>query len=485
MTKFGRHSRADDVMKLLWSSSELTAAFGVEPEGGADPSIRGVSIDTRTLQPGDLFVALKDQRDGHDFVSAAFKAGAAAALVSRDYARQPDDGVLFRVSDPLDALVALGRAARQRLSPAARVIGVTGSAGKTGTKEMLRACLTLLGPTHASEKSYTNHWGVPLTLARMPADTAFGVFEIGMNHADEIRPLTKMVQPHAAIITTVEAVHLEYFPSVAAIADAKSEIFEGLSAGGAAIIKYDNPFAGRLEGIARGLGAKPITFGFDAGADVRGSGYRASDDGSDMTVNIAARSFPVHLAMPGRHIAENALAVAAAIDAIGADVGLALTALSDLAPPSGRGARSILYVDGGEALLIDESYNANPASMKAALQTLGTIPRQKYQRRIAVLGDMLELGSEAPALHSGLKNSVDAAEIDLVFACGPLMKSLYDALPAALQGGYSSTSSSFEIALADHLKAGDVIMIKASNGTRLGAVVASLKARFGKHRPAA
>lgn len=467
-------------MQPLWSPPELSAALGVDPEGGSGAAVTGVSIDTRTLQPGDLFVALVDQRDGHHFVSAAFKAGAVAALVAQTYSRQVGDGALFRVDDPLKGLEALGRAARQRLSSEARIVGVTGSAGKTGTKEMLRTCLSRLGATHASEKSYNNHWGVPLTLARMPRETVFGVFEIGMNHAGEIRPLTKMVRPDAAIITTVEAVHLEHFPSVEAIADAKGEIFEGLPPGGAAIIKSDNPHAARLKSIAEKLGAKPVTFGFDANADVRGLDFRAFDDGSDMTVRAGGSSFPVHLAMPGRHIAENALAVAAALYFIGADLGTALPALADLASPSGRGARSTLYVGDGEALLIDESYNANPASMRAALATLGAVPRQRYSRRIAVLGDMLELGSEAPALHAGLKSAVDEADVDLVFACGPHMKGLYDALPAAKKGGYALTSSSIDATLAGNLRAGDVVMVKASNGTRLGSVVAALKTQFGK-----
>ena len=472
-------------MTPLWTSADLTKALRVEPEGEAGVPVTGVSIDTRTLQPGDLFVALRDQRDGHEFVAAAFKAGGAAALVGRNYSRQIGDGILFRTSDPLDGLVALGRAARERLSPDARVVAVTGSAGKTGTKEMLRACLSRLGATHASEKSYNNHWGVPLTLARMPADTRFGVFEIGMNHADEIRPLTKMVRPHAAIITTVEAVHLEHFPSVAAIADAKGEIFEGLLPGGAAIIKRDNPYADRLIEIANRLGVEPVTFGFDRNADVHGSDFQASDDGSDMTVHVAGMSIPLHLGMPGRHIAENALAVAAAIHAIGADVRAALVALADLAPPSGRGARSMLHVGDGQALMIDESYNANPASMTAALATLGTVPRKTYPRRIAVLGDMLELGIEAPALHAGLKGAVEAAGVDLVFACGPHMKGLYDALPAPKKGGYSPTSQALEAALADSLRAGDVVMVKASNGTRLGRVVEALKTQFGKKGAAA
>jgi UDP-N-acetylmuramoyl-tripeptide--D-alanyl-D-alanine ligase len=472
-------------MQPLWSWPELSAVLGTNAEGGATGSINGVSIDTRTLKAGDLFVALKDQRDGHEFVPAAFKAGAAAALVSANYRRGAGDGALFRVPDTLAALESVGRAARQRLKPEARIIAVTGSAGKTGTKEMLRACLARLGATHASEKSYNNHWGVPLTLARMPQGTRYGVFEIGMNHAGEIRPLTKMVRPHAAIITTVEAVHLQHFSSVAAIADAKGEIFEGLMPGGAAIIKNDNPHAGRLKAIAERLGAKPVTFGFRASAEVCGEDLRLSDDGSDMTVVIGGKRLRVRLGIPGQHIAENALAVVAALFEIGADLELAVTALAELEPPSGRGARSLLQIGGGEALLIDESYNANPASMHAALATLGSVPRQKFSRRIAVLGDMLELGDEAPALHVGLKDAVDQADVDLIFACGPHMKGLYDALPEAKKGCYALTSPSLEATLAANLRRGDVVMVKASNGTRLGAIVTALKTRFGKDGSAA
>jgi UDP-N-acetylmuramoyl-tripeptide--D-alanyl-D-alanine ligase len=467
-------------MQPLWSFSELSAALGKDAEGGSARAVSDVSIDTRTLEPGDLFVALKDERDGHDFVPAAFKAGAAAALVSESYQRQAGDGALFRVADPLKGLEALGRAARGRLSPEARVIAVTGSAGKTGTKEMLRACLEKLGPTHASEKSYNNHWGVPLTLARMPRETRYGVFEIGMNHAGEIRPLTKMVRLHAAIITTVEAVHLEYFADVEAIADAKGEIFEGLMPGGAAIIKEDNPHAARLKAIAERLGAKPISFGFSEAAGVRGEGLDLAIDGSRMTVRIGSESLRIHLAFPGRHIAENALAVVAALAAIGADLRPAVAALAELAPPSGRGSRILLRVAGGEALLIDESYNANPASMRAALATLGTVPRQKFLRRIAVLGDMLELGVGAPELHIGLKDAVDEAGVDLIFACGPHMKGLYDALPEAKKGSYAATAASLEGTLASNLRRGDVVMVKASNGTRLGPIVAALKTRFGE-----
>jgi UDP-N-acetylmuramoyl-tripeptide--D-alanyl-D-alanine ligase len=466
-------------MRPLWSIAELAAALSARPQGDAAQDVTGISIDTRTLEAGDLFVALKDQRDGHEFVSTAFKNGAAAALVSQSYERGAGDGALFRVLDALKGLEALGRAARDRLAVDARVVAVTGSAGKTGTKEMLRACLAPLGPTHASEKSYNNHWGVPLSLARMPRDTRFGVFEIGMNHAGEIRPLTKMVRSDAAIITTVEAVHLEHFASVEAIADAKGEIFEGLAAGGSAIIKFDNPHAARLIAIAKCLGARPITFGFDPEADVRGDGLKLSDSCSEMTVWIGGQNLKIHLATAGRHIAENALAAVAALWAIGAELDRAVAALADLQAPAGRGARSVLHVAGGEALLIDESYNANPASMRAALQTLGSVPRQKFSRRIAVLGDMLELGPDAPALHAGLKDAVEDAGVDLIFACGPHMKGLYDALPMAKKGGYSLASSSLEDAIASRLRGGDVIMVKASNGTRLQPVVHGLKSRYG------
>jgi UDP-N-acetylmuramoyl-tripeptide--D-alanyl-D-alanine ligase len=466
-------------MQPLWSFSDLSAVLGFEPDGGAEGFVSGISIDTRSLVAGDLFVALKDQRDGHEFVSAAFKAGAAAALVANTSQRGADDGGLFRVLVPLTALEALGCAARARLHKDARIVAVTGSAGKTGTKEMLRTCFSALGPTHASEKSYNNHWGVPLTLARMPRETRYGVFEIGMNHANEIRPLTKMVRPHTAIVTTVEAVHLEHFPSVEGIADAKAEIFEGLEPGGQAIIKYDNPYASRLKTIAERLGAQSVTFGFDQNADVGGEDLKLGHDRSEMVVRLGSRRVPLRLAMPGRHIAENALSVVAALAAVGADIDRALVVLANLQPPIGRGARSLLRIDGGEVLLIDESYNANPASMRAALATLASLPREKFPRRIAVLGDMLELGLDAPALHAGLKDAVDDAGIDLIFACGPHMKGLYDALPASKKGGYALTSSSLEDTVAVNLQGGDAIVVKASNGTRLGAIVAALKSRFG------
>ncbi len=463
----------------------MAAAMRADTSGALPEAIAGISIDSRSLGRGDAFFAIQgDARDGHDFVDAALKAGAGLAVVSAKKRGQfAQDVPLLVVPDVLEALIVLARASRARSK--AKFIGVTGSVGKTGTKEALKLALSSDGETHASAASYNNHWGVPLSLARCPESARYAVLEMGMNHAGEIAPLTKLVRPHAAIVTTVEPVHLEFFPSVEAIADAKGEIFEGLLPGGAAIIKYDNPYARRLVATASRFEARPVTFGFDSHADVRGSDFRPSDDGSDFTVYLGGRTLSVHLATPGRHIAENALAVAAALDAVGTDVARGLGALSDLTPPNGRGSRSLLCVGGGQALLIDESYNANPASMKAALATLGAVARETYARRIAVLGDMLELGNDSPALHAGLKGAIDAAGVDLVFACGPQMKGLYDALPAAMKGGYSLTSSSIETTLADHLRAGDVVMVKASNGTRLGAVVAALKSRFGKDGPAA
>jgi UDP-N-acetylmuramoyl-tripeptide--D-alanyl-D-alanine ligase len=470
----------------LWAWSDLCNAVPLAvADGRPDHAITGFSIDTRSLEPGNVFVALKDQRDGHDFVTTAFKTGAALAIVSNDYVRKPGDGALLRVADPLQALEHIGVAARGRLSKDAGVVAVTGSAGKTGTKEMLRACLNAVAPgkVHASEKSYNNHWGVPLTLARMPADTRYAVFEIGMNHAGELRPLAKMVRPHAAIVTTVEAVHLEHLGSVEAIADAKAEIFEGLAQGGWAIIKRDSPHFDRLRLRAQAQSAKVVSFGLDDRADVFSENFSIGENGSDITARIGEKRFSYRIAIPGRHIAENSLAVAATVDAIGCDLGTSLAALANLPPPPGRGARTIVSVSGGEVLLIDESYNANPASMRAALATLSTTSRAKFPRRVAVLGDMLELGADAPELHKALIDAVDEAGIDSVFACGPHMKGLYDLAPAAIKGGYACAAADLMPVVLTSLQSGDVVMVKGSNGTRLGPLVEAIKARFGSVTP--
>lgn len=459
----------------LWTFDDLVRAAGGKPDRATGASITGLSIDTRSLQPGDLFVALKDRRDGHEFVTDAFAAGAAAALVSDAYEAKDGDGPLVRVPDVQKALEDIGRAARARLSADARVIAVTGSAGKTGTKDMLRAALSQVGPTHGPDKSFNNHWGVPLTLARMPAGTRFGVIEIGMNHAGEITPLTQMVRPHVAIVTTVEPVHLAQFESVEAIAEAKAEIFAGLAPGGTAVINRDNPHFETLRSHAEKAGARVVSFGQDARADVRARVLEIAAEGTSVEIGIGKREFHFRVGIPGIHIAMNALAVAAAIDAAGADVEKALAALATVAPPPGRGVRTELPLGDGHILLIDESYNANPASMRAAFAVLGTVPRAAYRRRIAVLGDMLEMGVEEKQHHLALKEAVDAAGTDLVFACGPNMEHLFRALPPERQGAWALRSADIEEPLMRRLAPGDVVMVKGSNGSRMGPVVEALK----------
>jgi UDP-N-acetylmuramoyl-tripeptide--D-alanyl-D-alanine ligase len=462
----------------LWDFAELAAAAGGGADGVASGAITGISIDTRTLAPGDLFVALRDARDGHEFVTKAFEAGAVAALVADTYARKPGDGALIRVGDPLQGLEGVGRAARARLGREARVFAVTGSVGKTGTKEMLRVCLARVGPTHAADKSFNNHWGVPLTLARMPAGTRYGVFEIGMNHAGEIAPLVKLVRPHVAIVTTVEPVHLEFFASIEAIAEAKAEIFLGLEPGGTAILNADNRQFDLLARRAREAGARIVTFGVREPADVRPVRRDLFPDGSDVEVSVGGRSIAYRLGTPGAHVVQNSLAVVAALYEAGIDLDAALPALAGLAAQTGRGARIELPAPGGSVLVIDESYNANPASMRAALALLGSVPRETYQRRIAVMGDMLELGPRAPLLHKDLKEAVDAAGADLVFACGPNMAHLIDSLPMTLRGAWAETSEGIGEALLAEVRAGDVVMVKGSLGSRMAPLVAALKERF-------
>jgi UDP-N-acetylmuramoyl-tripeptide--D-alanyl-D-alanine ligase len=468
-------------IEALWSPEALVAAAVAQLDGGITETITGFSIDTRSITAGDVFVALKDQRDGHEFVTNAFKAGAAAALVATTYARKPGDGALIRVDDPLRALERIGIAARARLQPDARVVAVTGSVGKTGTKEMLRACLTPLGRTHAADKSFNNHWGVPLTLARMPAATRYGVFEIGMNHPGEITPLARMVRPHVAIITTVEPVHLAAFPSVEAIADAKAEIFDGLEPGkGIAILNHDNPHYARLAAACKQRNTLAFSFGRAADAYYRATAIDAGADGSTVNVALAGlKHFTYRVGAPGLHLAQNSLAVVAALDAIGADLKRALPVLADVAAPQGRGARTKLSNPGlGDVLLIDESYNANPASMRAALAAMATVPRQNAPRRIAVLGDMLELGPQSVALHQELAAAIDAGEVDLLFTAGPHMQSLHTAVCPSVRATWAERSDGLVEPLLAAVKAGDVIMIKGSLGSRMAVIVDALKARF-------
>jgi len=462
----------------LWDLQSLVAALEarMDTAGGASPStLDGLSIDTRTLSPGDGFFALTDQRDGHDFVTAAFDKGAAAAIVREGYARRPGDRLLLRVDDPLQALTRLARASRARLSPAARVIAVTGSAGKTGTKEMLRLALQAYGSVHAPEKSFNNHWGVPLTLARMPAETDYAVIEIGMNHAGEITPLTRLARPHITAITNVLSVHLGQFASEEGIAEAKAEILLGLEQGGVAILNRDNRHFRRLAARAADVGARIVSFGADEGADVVARRIEAQQDCSTVEAEIAGATLLYRVGAPGRHLAENSLVVAAALSVLGRDPAPGLAALEQFRAPAGRGERTRLTIPGGELLLIDEGYNANPASVAAALAAMASVPRDRHPRRIAVLGDMLELGPTARELHLGLMPAIDESGVDLVFACGPNMGALFATLAKRRQGAHAARSDELAPIVASALRQGDVVMVKGSLGTRMAPIVAAIK----------
>ena len=466
----------------LWTVEAMTKAMGAKPRGPLPQAISGISIDTRTIAPGEAFFALKDVRDGHDFIEVALKAGAGLAVVAADKRdRFPKDAPLLAVSDVLEALIALARAARARSN--AKFIGVTGSVGKTGTKEALNLALSSDGETHASAASYNNHWGVPLSLARCPESARYAVLEMGMNHAGEIAPLTRLVRPHVAIITTIEPVHLEFFPSVEAIADAKAEIFQGIEPGGAAVINRDNPHFARLQKQAKesDLG-RIVSFGENAKADARLMKVALQADSSTVQARVLGADVTYKLGAPGRHVVLNSLAVLAAASLAGADLALAALALANLKPPSGgRGERITLDLPGGPALLIDESYNANPASMRAALALLGQAPIGPRGRRIAVLGEMLELGSAGAELHRGLAEPVVENSVDLVFCAGPLYQSFWEALPSERRGGYAVTAAALEAEVLGALRAGDAMMVKGSLGSKMGPIVKALTRQFLSH----
>ncbi len=401
----------------LWTAEELVAATGGRLHGEVAQGLNGVSIDSRNVAASDIFVAIRgDKHDGHDFVSGALNAGAGLAVVSRVTPEMAAAGPLLEVAeDPLKGLENIGRAARARSH--GQIIAVTGSVGKTSTKEMLRVALSASGQTHASAASFNNHWGVPLTLARMPRETAFGVFEIGMNHAGEITPLVGMVQPHVAIVTTIAASHLGHFNSLDGIADAKAEIFTGLVQGGHAVISRDTPYFDRLAAAARAAGvANIVSFGKSPEADVRMERVALHADCCCITASVMGETVIYKLGLPGEHMAVNSLAVLATAKLAGADLARAALALATAQPAKGRGVRERLQINGGELLVIDESYNANPASVGAALALLGASQPGKGGRRIAVLGDMLELGEEGPALHAGLFEPMDAAKVDVLYA---------------------------------------------------------------------
>ena len=452
-------------MSVLWTSADAEAAT----LGAATRmfSAGGLSIDTRTLKAGDLFVALKgDNRDGHEFVSAAFDAKAGAALVSRRL--DGLDGPLLIVANTQRGLEDLAVASRARSD--AKVVAVTGSAGKTTTKEMLRLALGALGATHASAASYNNHWGVPLSLASLPRDARYAVFEIGMNHFGEIRSLVGFVRPHVALVTTIAPAHLEFFGTCDAIADAKSEIFEGIEPGGAALIPSDSPYADRL--IARAKQshvARILTFGEKSGSDARLVSYEELDGHAHIKADIVGLPVEFTIAAPGRHIANNALGALLAVAALEGDVLNAAAGMKNFAALKGRGAR----FNAGGIEVIDESYNANPASMAAALALLGAAKG----RRVAVMGDMLEMGEDAASHHASLAAAIESAHADLVFLCGSKMRSLWDVLPASRRGAFAATSAELVAPLAAALKPGDTVLVKGSNGMKLSAIIDALKAK--------
>ena len=470
----------------LWTAKDAGGATGGKVLGG-DWSVDGVSIDTRTLQPGDLFVALKAARDGHEFVAQALKNGAGAALVSHIPEGVSEDAPLLLVDDVLPALEALGKAARARTK--ARVIAVTGSVGKTSTKEMLRAVLTPQGKTHAAEASYNNHWGVPLTLARMPADADFAVIEIGMNHPGEIAPLAKMARPHVALVTTVAAAHLEAFDDISGIAREKGAIFEGLEPGGIAVVNGDldtTPILLKAAGTAQ-----VEQFGASADLPNHLTHVGLTEEATICKGMVCGVEYLFKISTAGRHFASNALGVLVAVHALGADVTLAARDMPLWHPPAGRGTREEVILDAAEGLgltLIDDAFNANPTSMAAALEVLSVmmpkdgIGRLHKGRRIAILGDMLELGPDEAALHIAIADLPHIAALDRVHCVGPRMKALWQALSGDQQGKWVETAPELATCVASLVDAGDIILVKGSKGSKVSLAVDAIRKLGHPHR---
>ncbi|WP_207458300.1 UDP-N-acetylmuramoylalanyl-D-glutamyl-2,6-diaminopimelate--D-alanyl-D-alanine ligase [Azospirillum sp. SYSU D00513] len=454
----------------LWTARDAAAATGAASGGDAAWTATGVAIDSRKVAPGDLFIAIQGPNfDGHAFVGKALEAGAAAALVGHAPEEVPADAPLLTVGDTLAAMEALGRAGRARTR--AKIVGVTGSVGKTGTKEALRHVLGAQGSVYATEGSLNNHWGVPLSLARLPAGAAYGVFELGMNHAGELGPLSRMVRPDVSVITTVEAAHLEFFASVEDIADAKAEIFEGTAPGGIAVLNRDNPHYGRLAAAARARGLRVWGFGTHADAEARLADFSLHATCSAVTAVIGGERLQYCLSLPGKHWVMNSLAVLLAARGLGADLATAARSLSTLQPVKGRGTRKRIHAAQGAFTLIDESYNASPAAMAATLEVVSRIDPGAGGRRIAALGDMRELGDRADALHAALAEPLKAAHVDTVYCSGPHMRALFDRLPPAMQGRWTETSAELAPVVAAEVKGGDVVLVKGSAGSRMGTVV--------------
>ena len=464
--------------EALWTGKDFQQAARGRPIGELPSAIPGLSIDTRTLKPGEAFFAIKGDRfDGHDFLTAAIAAGAGLLVVSEQ--RLPALGKLSApflvVDDVLKALERLAAAARARSK--AEIVAVTGSVGKTTTKEALRHALAPSGSVHASSASFNNHWGVPLSLARLPADADYAIFEIGMNHPGEIRPLVKLVRPHVGVVTLIAPAHLGFFSGLEEIAKAKGEIFEGVEPGGTAIVNADDPHGAALGRMARAAGvSKVATFGEAAGADYWLTAFEPGAEGATLSARIAGTEIELRLAAGGRHIAQNVLAVLGAVEALGGDVAKAGEALSAWRPGKGRGERIEIATEGAPIVLIDESYNANPTSMRAALAVLGETEPAKGGRRIAVLGDMLELGGHSRRYHTDLAGPLDEAKADAVFLVGEEIRSLSGALPPSLHCEWHRNCGEAEASLFHYLRPGDVVVVKASNGIGLSKLVERLVA---------
>lgn len=467
-------------MADLWQGSEVIDALAAHLTMAVTPDwvANGVAIDTRDLGAGDIFVALPGEKvDGHDFVTRAFDLGAAAALVraDKDLPDLPEGAVLLPVDDVLAALETLGRAARARSQ--AHITAVTGSVGKTSVKEALRAALAKTGAVHASEKSFNNHIGVPLTLARLPKDSDYAVFELGMNHAGEIAALVDMVRPHSAIITEIGTAHIEHFDSMTALAEAKAEIIGGLAEGGLAILPGDNKYYGVLEAAAKKQAARIAAFSAQGTNSMAAYVSRAKlhDTCSCVTATVSGHEVTYKIGASGAHLVSNSLAVLLAVEEANADFALAALSLADNEGLSGRGQRFALGSPEAPITLIDESYNANPTSMAAALTTLGLVPRLGRGRRIAVLGDMAELGDDAPRLHAELAEHIEAEDIDLVVTCGVLMKHLHNHLPPGRMGPHVANAAKAADILQRDLRANDVVMVKGSNASGMAELVSILR----------
>ena len=467
-------------MSLLWTSEAMIAAMGGRPVGDMPEGVTGIAIDSRTVQKGEAFFAIKGEKmDGHDYASAATAAGAALIVVAES--KLPALGRLtvpmIVVPDVLKGLEQLGIAARDRCK--GQILAVTGSAGKTTTKEALRHVLSACGKVHASAASFNNHWGVPLTLARMPEDTDYGVFEIGMNHPGEIRPLVKMVRPHIAIITIIAAAHLGFFKNLDEIAVAKAEIFEGVVEDGYVVLNRDDSRFRKLEQLAKATGITNIYgYGENLRSQFKLAKYKPMADGSVITARINGTEVATKIGAPGRHIVQNVLAVMGAAWLAGADLAQVSLSLASLEAEKGRGKQHRLKVNGGSFTLIDESYNANPASMAAALQLAGSLPVEGRGRRIAVLGDMLELGKHSQKLHAELAKPIAEAKIDKVFLGGLEMKTLEAALPVDVSPEYIQSVDELKARVAAAIRPGDVIVVKSSNGIGFSKLVEHLVKQF-------